>query len=191
MSDVTEFGPSSGVLAVRVLINEADAIVKEDLFYARQVNPQFQIDTQTYEGNEQTQTQDKIRRVDIEITCGKLDLVSLARIFGKTPVLAPDDELAWYVLWGDVDEEAGILAGVEYDLPFTDESVSPYVAGTLRRTFHHGVLKARRLPESTFNTPNTTLLHFTADRSTVDILGDTISGVVGNKGVFYSEGMLL
>jgi hypothetical protein len=189
MSDVTEYGPSAGVRRVVVQINEADAIVPIELFYARTVAPDPQITNIVYEGNDTSQTEDDQTRIDVVVTCDKQDLASIARIFNKTRVAAPMTGMEWGTWWGDADEIAGAQVGLYYETRFKDESVSPYESRAMRTWFPNGTLKVRRLGQAEYGAKQTMLLNFSFERTTTDILGDTISGIPSG-GAYFLQGLL-
>jgi hypothetical protein len=189
MSDVTEYGPSAGVRRVAVQIVEADAIVAVELFYARTVAPAPQITTIVYEGNDTSQTEDDLTRIDVVVTCDKQDLASVARIYGKTRVSAPMTGMEWGDWFGDSDEISGAQVGLYYETRFKDESVSPFESRLMRTWFPNGTLKVRQLQNAEYNAKQTLQLHFSFERTTTDILGDALSGVP-TDGAYYLQGLV-
>lgn len=189
MADVTEFGPSAGVRRVVIQKNEADAIVPLELFYARTVAVDPQITNIVYEGNDTSQTEDDLTRIDVVVTCDKQDLATIARAFSKARITAPMAGMEWGDWWGDADEIAGAQVGLYYDVRFKDESVSPYEVRTMRTWFPNGTLKVRRLQQAEYGAKQTMLLNFSFERTTTDVLGDTISGIPSG-GAYYLQGLL-
>lgn len=187
MSDITEQGPAYSLTDVAILIVEGDAIVPVDLFYARTVAPDLQIQTLTFEGDDTSQEVDEIQYDRWTITCDKRDWDAIQRIYGKTKVLLPDPDETWGMWFADDNETAGIAAGLRYDVKAKDESVTPNVAYTERTTYPVGVLKLIRPTQAEWKAKRTLQLNFTASKTTTDLLGDTLSGVPSG-GAYYRVG---
>ncbi len=185
MSDITEQGPAYSLLDAKVLItSDGSTITPVDLFYARQVQLDPQIQTLTFEGDDTSQQIDLLNRVEVTVTADKLDLDADQAIFGKTRVEDPATGEDWGMYYGDQSEIAGTTAGLQFDIGFKDESADPPVAATLRYTFFKGVLKVKRPQPATFNEKHVSVLNFSFERTTVDIVGDALSGVP-TGGAYY------
>ena len=90
-----------------------------------------------------------------------------------------------------VTEEAGVLAGLEVDIAYKDESVTPNVAHTLRVTWYKGVLKIRRPQPGVYQAKYVTKLNFVFQRTTTDLLGAAIPGAPADGfGAYYREAVL-
>lgn len=187
MADITEQGPAWSLADVAILIVEAAAIVPVDLFYARTVAPDPQIQTLAFEGDDTTQEIDEIQYLRYVITCDKRDWDAVQRIFAKTKTLAPDADETWGMYFGDDAEVAGVSAGLRYDIKAKDESATPNVAYTERTTVPKGVLKLIRPKQVEWKAKATFDLHFTAEKTTVDLVGETLSGVPSG-GAYYRVG---
>jgi hypothetical protein len=173
MAQNTGFGPSFSLLAARVLTVSGAAIAKVQLRYAREYAPNPNITTLSFEGDNTSQQVDLESRVEVELTCDKLDLYDLQIIFGKQTTTGVSGE-AYGMNWGDVTEEAGVLAGLEVDIAFKDESVTPNVAHTLRHTWYKGVLKLRRIQPVQYQGKYQTKLNFVFQRTTTDLINVAI-----------------
>lgn len=184
MSDITEQGPAWSLTDVAILIVESAAIAAVDLFYARTVAPDPQIQTLPFEGDDTTQEIDEIQYLRYTITCDKRDWDAIQRIFGKTKVLAPDSDETWGMYFGDDAEVAGVAAGLRYDIKSKDESATPNVAYTERTTIPKGVMKLIRPTQAEWKAKSTFQLNFTAEKTTTDLLGVTLSGVPSG-GAYY------
>src|SRR5262245_29442819 len=177
MPDVTEQGPSYSLVDVAILIVSGASIAPVDLYYARTVAPDFQIQTLTFEGDDTSQEVDDIQYARWTITLDKRDWDAVQQIFGKTKVMAPSPEETWGMYFGDATEIAGVAAGLRYDVHSKDESVSPNVAYTERTTAPVGVLKLIRPQQVEWKAKNTFQLNFTASKTSTDLLGAALSGV--------------
>jgi len=184
MPDITEQGPAYSLTDVAILIVESAAIVPVDLFYARTVAPDPQIQTLTFEGDDTSQEIDEIQYLRYTITCDKRDWDAVQRIFAKTKVLDSDPDETWGMWFGDDNEVAGVAAGLRYDVKAKDESVVPNEAYTERTTVPKGVLKLIRPTQAEWKAKATFQLNFTAEKTTKDLLGATLSGVP-TKGAYY------
>ena len=60
MSDITEWGPASSVVRVAVLIPDGIDITRHRLMYARGVQPEDEYQTNRYEGDDTSQSQDEL-----------------------------------------------------------------------------------------------------------------------------------
>lgn len=187
MPDITEQGPAYSLTDVAVMIVEAAAIVDVDLFYARTVVPDPQIQTLTFEGDDTSQEVDEIQYLRYVITCDKRDWDAVQRIFAKEKVMAPTPDETWGMYFGDDNEVAGVAAGLRYDLKSKDESVTPNVAYTERTTVPLGVMKLIRPTQAEWKAKSTFQLNFTASKTAVDLLGAALSGVPAG-GAYYRVG---
>lgn len=187
MPDITEQGPAYSLTDVAILIVESAAIVAVDLFYARTVAPDPQIQTLPFEGDDTTQEVDEITYLRYTITCDKQDWDAIQRIFGKTKVMAPASGETWGMYFGDDTEVAGVSAGLRYDVKAKDESVTPNVNFTERTTVPKGVLKLIRPTQAEWKAKKTFQLNFTAEKTTTDLLSATLSGVPSG-GAYYRVG---
>jgi hypothetical protein len=177
MPDITEEGPAYSLADVKILIVESAAIAAVDLFYARTVAPDLQIQTLTFEGDDTSQEIDQVQYDRWTITCDKRDWDAIQRIYSKTKVLAPDPDETWGMWFGDDTEVAGVAAGLRFDVKAKDESVTPNVAFTERTTYPKGVLKLIRPTQAEWKAKRTFQLNFTAAKTTTDLLGVALSGV--------------
>jgi len=190
MADVTEYGPAFGLRAARVIsLNGSGDIIKTELFYPRVAATDPQITTITFEGGDTSQTIDDETRIDLTLTCDKLNLMQRQALFGKTMTNSPSSGMAWGVYYGDEDEIAGVAAGLELDVIFKDESTSPHTTGRLRRVFPVGVLKTIRPQQMEYQAKLVDVLNFSFVRTAVDLAGDALTGVPAG-GAFYVEGEL-
>lgn len=187
MSDITEQGPAYSLLDVKILIVEDAAIVPVDLFYARTVAPDTQIQTLTFEGDDTSQEIDDIQYDRWTITCDKRDWDAIQRIFNKTKVLAPSPDETWGMWFGDDDEVAGVAGGLQYDVKAKDESVTPNMVFTERTTYPKGVIKLIRPTQAEWKAKRTFQLNFTAAKATTDLLDAPLSGVPSG-GAYYRVG---
>lgn len=187
MSDITEHGPAYSLTDVKILVVESNAITGVDLFYARTVAPDFQIQTLTFEGDDTSQEIDEVQYARWTITCDKNDWDAIQRIFGKTKVLAPSADETWGMWFGDDTETAGVSAGLQYDVKAKDEAASPDEAFTERTTVPVGVLKLIRPTQAEWKAKKTFQLNFTASKTTSDLLGAALSGVPSG-GAYYRVG---
>lgn len=184
MSDVTEKGPAYGLAAARVLVSNGSTIDKIELFYPRgaQIDPQIQ--TLNFEGGDTSQQVDLLSRVEIALTCDKLDLDAEQTIFNREKITAPSEDEEWGMWGGTEEEEAGVSVGLELDFRMKDESDSPHVAAAMRYTFPYGTLKQKRIQPLEYQGKHVSLLNFSFERTTVDVLGDTISGIPSGGAVY-------
>lgn len=187
MSDITEQGPAWSLTDVAILIVESAAIAAVDLFYARTVAPDPQIQTLAFEGDDTSQEVDETTSMRITITCHKQDWDAIQRIYGKTKVLTPDPDETWGMWFGDDTEVAGVSVGLRYDIKAKDESVAPNVAFTERTTFPKGVLKLIRPTQAEWKARKEFQLAFTAEKTATDLLGAALSGVPSG-GAYYRVG---
>lgn len=189
MSDVTEYGPGYDLIAARVLTVESAAIVKTELFYPRLAAFTPQVTTLPFEGGGTSQTVDILTRIDLALTCDKLNLAQRQAIYAKTRVPTPSSGLAWGVWYGDQDEVAGVAAGLELDAVFKDESVAPHTRETLRRVFPYGTLKTLQPQQMEYQGKLVDVLNFSFERTSVNLLGAALTGVP-TGGAVYLEGVL-
>ncbi len=190
MSDVTEYGPSYDLVAARVItLNGSGDIIKTELFYPRIAAVDPQIQTIAFEGGGTSQTVDVLTRMDVTLTCSKLNLAQRQTIFDKTRVASPSSGMAWGVYYGDEDEVAGIAAGLELDAIFKDESTSPPTIGRIRRVFPAGELKTLRPQQMEYQAGLNDVLNFSFRRTAVDLAGDALTSVP-TGGAVYIEGEL-
>jgi hypothetical protein len=189
MSDVTEYGPAYGLRAARVLHVVAGVIVKTELFYPRVAAADPQITTIVFEGGDTSQIIDDETRLDLTLTCDKLNLMQRQAIFGKTRVATPSSGMAWGVYYGDAAEVAGVAAGLEIDVVFKDESTFPPTTGQLRRVFPVGVLKTVRPQQMEYAAKLVDVLNFSFSRTALNLLGAALTSVPSG-GAFYLEGEL-
>jgi hypothetical protein len=183
--DVTEKGPAWSLLDTKVLIVEGEtpAIVPVDLFYVRQVAPDPQITTITFEGDDTSQQVDQLARVEVAVTCSKQDLDAVQHIFGKVRETTIPGE-AWSLWMGDLAEVAGVAAGLQYDIAFKDESVTPHVSGVLRYTYPRGTVKLVRPQNAEYQAVHQLVLNFSFERTSVDLLGVALVGVPENGAIY-------
>jgi hypothetical protein len=186
-TNITEQGPAWSLSDVAILVVEAAAVTAIDLFYARTVAPDPQIQTLAFEGDDTTQEIDEIQYLRYVITCDKRDWDAVQQIFGKVKTLLPTPEETWGMYFGDDAEVAGIAAGLRYDIKAKDESVTPNVAYTERTTVPVGTLKLIRPKQVEWKAKATFDLHFTASKTTVDLIGAALSGVP-TGGAYYRVG---
>jgi hypothetical protein len=190
MAPITNKGPAYSLLAARVLTVSGAAIVKTAMFYARDVTVTPQVDTLTFEGDNTSQQVDQIPRIEAELTLDKLDLADEQIIFGKPTVSGVSGE-TWGMNFGDLTEVAGVLAGLEVDLAFKDESVTPNVSGKIRYTFFKGVLKVKRVQPIGYQAKHQTKLNFTFQRTATDLLGTAIPGAPSDGfGAYFREAVI-
>lgn len=189
MSEITAKGPAFGLAAARVLIVEEDAIEKVTLFYPRLAAFTPQQTTIEFQGQDTSQTVDDISRYDIALTCDKRNLFAIQRIFNKTRLVAPASGEAEGMWMGDATEIAGVTAGLELDITFKDESVSPPVTTRERLTFPYGVVKAVIPQQMEYQAKWPMLLNFSMSKTEVDILGDALPSIP-EGGAFYRESIL-
>lgn len=187
MSDITEQGPAYSLTDVAILIVESAAIVPVDLFYARTVAPDTQIQTLTFEGDDTSQEIDELQYDRWTITCDKRDWDAIQRIYGKTKIIDPDADETWGMWFGDDAEVAGISAGLRFDVKAKDESQAPAQAFTERTTYPKGVLKLIRQTQAEWKAKRTFQLNFTAAKTTTDLLNVALSGVPSG-GAYYRVG---
>ena len=182
---VTEKGPAYSLLDAKVLIVEGTtpAIVAVDLFYAREVAINPQITTLTFEGDDTSQQIDQLARVEGTLSCDKLDLAAVQRMYAKTRVTTISGESA--SLWmGDNAEVAGVAAGLQYDIAFKDESVTPYVFNVVRYTFPRGTIKVVRPQNAQYQAKFPLVLGFSFEKTSVDLLGVALTGVPSGGAVY-------
>ena len=188
---VTEKGPAYSLLDAKVLIVEGTtpAIVAVDLFYAREVAINPQITTLTFEGDDTSQQIDQLARVEGTLSCDKLDLAAVQRIYAKTRVTTISGESA--SLWmGDNAEVAGVAAGLQYDIAFKDESVTPYVFNVVRYTFPRGTIKVVRPQNATSTRPNSRWCWASRSRRPALICSASALTGVPSGGAVYRIGKL-
>jgi hypothetical protein len=175
--DVTEEGPVWSLTDCAILIVESGVITPVDLFYARSVAPNYDTTTLSFEGDDTSQEIDETNHARWTITCDKQDWDAIQRIYGKTKVLNPDADETWGMWFGDNAEEAGIAAGLRFDVKAKDESQTPNEAFIWRNTFPKGVLKMIPPTEAQWKAKRVVTLNFTASKTTTDLLGAALSGV--------------
>ncbi len=190
MSDITKYGPSYDLIAARVLTVEGSAIVKTALFYPRLAAFTPQVTTIPFEGGGKSQTVDVLTRVDLALTCDKLNMMQRAKIFAKDTVATPFSGMAEGVWYGDEAEVAGVAVGLELDAAFKDESVTPHVSGRVRRVFPRGTLKTLQPQQMEYQGKLVDVLNFSFERAEVDLLDDPLPDVP-DGGAVYLEGTLL
>jgi hypothetical protein len=189
MSDITAQGPAFGLAVARVLIVEADTIVKIPLYYPRVSAFSPQVTTLSFEGQDTSQTVDVLTRVDIALTCDKRNLPSIQRIFAKTRLDAPGSGEAEGLWMGDETEVAGVTCGLELEATFKDESQSPAEVTRERLTFPYGQVKAVQPQQMEYQAKWVTVLNFSFQRTEVDILGDPLANVPAG-GAVYRDSIL-
>jgi hypothetical protein len=190
MAPITNKGPAYSLLAARVLTVSGGTIVKTAMFYANNITVNPQIDTLNFEGDNTSQQVDQLPRIEIELTLDKLDLADEQVIFGKPTITGVSGE-TWGMNFGDITEVGGVLAGLEYDIAFKDESVTPNVVTKLRYTYYKGVLKVKRPQTAAYQAKHQTKLNFVFYRTTTDLLNATIPGNPSDGyGAYYREAVL-
>src|SRR5262245_30933365 len=146
MSDITEQGPVGGVVAICVMVPNGGNLTRVRLFYARSFQAEEDIQSNRYEGDDTSQTQDELLASRVTILCDKWDYDAIQTIFNKTKVTADlDAEADWAMYMQDDTEVAGIRpVGVEVYQKFKDESVSPNEATYMRRYYPFGTMNVMR-----------------------------------------------
>lgn len=185
----TQYGPAYGLKAARLCYVSGSTIVKESLFYARTWAPNPQITTLSFEGEDTSQQIDQITRLEGVLTCDKQDMQAIARVFQKARLVAPVSGMEWGEWFGDQTEEAGALVGLEIDIAFKDESVSPNVSETIRYYYPRGTLKVIPPQNAGYGEKHVMALNFSFERTTTDILGAALSGVP-TGGAYYLRGLV-
>jgi hypothetical protein len=189
MAQNTGFGPAYSLLAARVLRVSGSSIVKQQLRYARGYTPNPQITTLTFEGDNTSQQVDLMSRAEVELDLDKLDLFDMQAIFGKTTTVVSGEDYG--MNWGDVTEEAGVLAGLEVDIAYKDENQTPNVAKTLRVTWYKGTLKLRRPQPGVYQSKYAVKLNFVFQRTTTDLVGAAIPNAPSDGfGAYFREAVL-
>ena len=160
------------------------------MFYANQVTVNPQIDTLNFEGDNTSQQVDQMPRVEVEVTLDKLDLKDEQVIYSKPTITGVSGE-SYGMNFGDITEVGGVLAGLEYDLSYKDESVTPNVNKVLRYTWYKGVLKVKRPQTAGYQAKHQTKLNFVFYRTTTQIDGTAIpSPPADGYGAYYREAVL-
>lgn len=179
MSDVTEWGPASSVVRVAVLMPDGDTIVRRRLKYARTVTPEDEFQTNRFEGDDGSQSQDELLAQNLTVLCDKQDFDNIQEVYGKTRVTEGlDPEALWRMYEGDDAEIAGVRPiGLEVYTRFKDESVTPNVSRLIRRTYPLGTMKAQRVQQAEWKAKFVMQWNFTAEKTTVDVVGDTLPEV--------------
>lgn len=183
--DVTQKGPAWSLLDAKVLIVEGEtpAIVGVDLFYARQVTINPQINTLDFTGDNTSQQIDQLSRIEAQVACDKFDADALQHIFNKTRETTISGE-AWALWMGDNAEIAGVAVGLQYDLAFKDESVVPNLSKVLRFTYPRGTVKVVPPQNAEYQAKFPLVLNFSFEKTSTDLLGVALTGVPSGGAIY-------
>ena len=186
MSDITDQGPVGGIVRICVMVPDGETLTRVPLYYARGAQPEEEIQTNRYEGDDTSQEQDEILAARVTVLCDKWDFDAVQTIFGKTRVtagLAP--EVAWAMYMQDDTEVAGAgPLGLEIYQKFKDESVTPNDAAYIRRYYPYGIAKVMRTQNAEWKAKFPMQLNFTMQKTTVDAVEDALPGVPSG-GAYY------
>jgi hypothetical protein len=187
MSDITEQGPVGGIVAICVMVPVADVLTRVRLFYARSFQAEEDIQSNRYEGDDTSQTQDELLAARGTILCDKWDYDAIQTIFSKTKVTGGlGAGVDWGMYMQDDAEVAGVRpVGVEVYQKFKDESVSPNELAYMRRYYPFGTMNVMRTQGTAeWKAKYPMQLNFTAEKTTIDAVGDTLPGTP-SSGAYY------
>lgn len=179
MADITDQGPVWSLLDVKVEVPSGGQLTDVDLFYARSVQPQPDVTTITFEGDDTSQEVDEVTRWRVTVNCDKQDYDAMQQIFGKTKVTGEDGE-AWRMYMGDDTEVAGAQVGLRYTLKYKDESQNPPVTGEMGYRWPLGQVKLIQPQQAEWKAKNVFQLQFVFQKTTVDAAGNPLTDVPAN-----------
>lgn len=188
MSDIEEQGPVWSLLDAAVGIPSGTSINFVDLLFVRSVQPNPQITTITFEGDDTSEDQDEATRYDVVVACDKQDFDAIQQIFGKTKVTGISGE-DWSMYMGDDDEVAGPNVQLRYTLKAKDQSAAPAEAYTLRYTWLYGNVKLVRPQNAEWKAKHIMQLNFSFQKTSVDPANQALASVP-TGGAVYRLGRL-
>ena len=184
MADITEQGPVWSLVDAQLEVPSGGQVVDVDLFYVRSVQPNPDVNTVTFEGDDTSQDVDEVTKWGVTVICDKHDWEVIQRAFGKTVVTGEEGE-EWRIYMADDDEVSGSTVGLRYTMKYKDESVSPVEVGYIGYRWPRGQIKVVQPQQAEWKNKNVVQHNFTFEKATTDAAGVALPSVPTYGAPYY------